>query len=331
MSDYLAILAAKAVNAFTPPIQPRLPSRFESEGGSFINPGPFNAEPSGEKAAPTDGVAGRPLDFESEAPLARPASEIVPAEPREVLGEAANLPPPFERTDTVLERRIEPRKRTPLARPPRSSMDGSDSEHSFDLDADKEDPLSKLPSNLQLETRFKPQTGPGSNSKPPGGREAVPRQETLISETKPPTARPLRTGRKTVSTSPAEEAMPDDIAIAQVLGVSVRPGPADGVSVDHQQSPGCAESTTAAESLEQTPSDAGISSRLISAARPSAFEAAQDRVISRESPTIRVTIGRVEVRAVMQQPSPPPQVKRPSHRPALSLEEYLKQRSAGKR
>jgi hypothetical protein len=42
-------------------------------------------------------------------------------------------------------------------------------------------------------------------------------------------------------------------------------------------------------------------------------------------PTIRVTIGRVDVRAVM--PAPPVPVAKPVHpRPGLSLDDYLKQR-----
>lgn len=46
------------------------------------------------------------------------------------------------------------------------------------------------------------------------------------------------------------------------------------------------------------------------------------------APTIKITIGRVDVRAVMQpQPAPRPT---PERRPALSLDEYLKQRSEGK-
>jgi hypothetical protein len=49
----------------------------------------------------------------------------------------------------------------------------------------------------------------------------------------------------------------------------------------------------------------------------------------REAPPIRVTIGRVEVRAIMAPPASPRAVRRP--RPALSLEDYLKQREGGKR
>jgi len=49
-------------------------------------------------------------------------------------------------------------------------------------------------------------------------------------------------------------------------------------------------------------------------------------ISSEISPTIRVTIGRVDVRAVLsEQPARRPQPE--AHKPAVSLEEYLKQRS----
>lgn len=46
------------------------------------------------------------------------------------------------------------------------------------------------------------------------------------------------------------------------------------------------------------------------------------------SPTVRITIGRVEVRAVVPEPAQPPPVARPE--PALSLENYLKQHDGGR-
>ena len=49
-----------------------------------------------------------------------------------------------------------------------------------------------------------------------------------------------------------------------------------------------------------------------------------------EQPSIKVTIGRVDVRAVMTPPAPV-KVLRPSPAPALTLDEYLKQRTQGKR
>ena len=50
------------------------------------------------------------------------------------------------------------------------------------------------------------------------------------------------------------------------------------------------------------------------------------------APTIRVAIGRIEVRAITPPPTPPAQRTTPARpSPALSLDEYLKQRNGGQR
>jgi hypothetical protein len=64
--------------------------------------------------------------------------------------------------------------------------------------------------------------------------------------------------------------------------------------------------------------------------RPQTVTPPQGRTKERSSPTVRVTIGRVEVRAIPPQPvvQPPPET-RPE--PALSLEDYLRQRGGVRR
>jgi hypothetical protein len=61
---------------------------------------------------------------------------------------------------------------------------------------------------------------------------------------------------------------------------------------------------------------------------------ARDQIASSElpspPPTIRVTIGRIEVRAIMP-PSPPTRAKPVRPGPTLSLEDYLKQRNKGQK
>ena len=49
------------------------------------------------------------------------------------------------------------------------------------------------------------------------------------------------------------------------------------------------------------------------------------------APVIRVSIGRVEVRAVMAPQAPSPPLRQPRSGPSLSLEDYLKERGGGKR
>jgi len=48
-----------------------------------------------------------------------------------------------------------------------------------------------------------------------------------------------------------------------------------------------------------------------------------------QKPNIRVTIGRIEVRAALP-PAPPPRAQPVRRRPALPLDQYLKRRSEGK-
>jgi hypothetical protein len=54
----------------------------------------------------------------------------------------------------------------------------------------------------------------------------------------------------------------------------------------------------------------------------------REQLAANQPPAIHVTIGRVEVRAVMA-PGPPPKAATPPG-PKISLEEYLKQRNGGR-
>ena len=56
---------------------------------------------------------------------------------------------------------------------------------------------------------------------------------------------------------------------------------------------------------------------------------AQGQDTHADTPTVRIRIGRIEVRAVPESPRPAPAARRP--RPELSLDDYLKQRSERKR
>ncbi|MCI0698652.1 hypothetical protein L0337_42475 [candidate division KSB1 bacterium] len=65
---------------------------------------------------------------------------------------------------------------------------------------------------------------------------------------------------------------------------------------------------------------------------PTTFAPVNSRVTDERAlaPTIRVNIGRIEVRAITQ-PSAQPRPKRTRSGPALSLEDYLKQRNGRQR
>jgi hypothetical protein len=50
-----------------------------------------------------------------------------------------------------------------------------------------------------------------------------------------------------------------------------------------------------------------------------------------QAPIVRVTIGRIEVRAEIATPAAAPPAAQPVRAPTLTLDEYLKQRQEGKR
>jgi hypothetical protein len=64
---------------------------------------------------------------------------------------------------------------------------------------------------------------------------------------------------------------------------------------------------------------------------PAASTGFRRQSASTEPPAIHVTIGRVEVRAILSQPEPPRRSAPPPATPKISLEEYLKQRNGGTR
>jgi hypothetical protein len=72
-----------------------------------------------------------------------------------------------------------------------------------------------------------------------------------------------------------------------------------------------------------------VQPEIIGHRKPSTSSVPAPRPPSNEPPAIHVTIGRVEVHAVMSPSAPPKAPSRVAPRP--SLEEYLKQRNGGTR
>ena len=75
---------------------------------------------------------------------------------------------------------------------------------------------------------------------------------------------------------------------------------------------------------------------LVACAQPTVEPAAPvpavlPKAMRKPAPTIQVTIGRIEVRAITLPAPPAPRFKPARPGPALSLDDYLKQRNEGKR
>ena len=104
------------------------------------------------------------------------------------------------------------------------------------------------------------------------------------------------------------------------------PGTANVLS-ERQSSPDSPTQTSAASLLR--PRDSTV---LSFAAQPSAIDklSHESKITQAQQPTIKVTIGRIEVRAVTTPPAQAPR-QRQKTQASLSLDDYLKQRSGGQR
>lgn len=192
----------------------------------------------------------------------------------------------------------------------------------------------------------------GAESSSTRGRAAPPAEATVLSrgarlDRARPTVRPNdpsqsagREGR--VSQAAGQEERDGEIGREQREGSSEHSVPAadDTDAVDVRGRP-LANPAVASDRAERPhePSDRPVhGAPLVRVADSRRDRAAAERVVTpheREgtkeapSPTIRITIGRVEVRAVVPEPAQLPPVARPE--PALSLEDYLRQHDGARR
>jgi hypothetical protein len=90
-----------------------------------------------------------------------------------------------------------------------------------------------------------------------------------------------------------------------------------------------AEATEGSLHLSDSPKRLSVRPEIIGRRKPSPSSVPSPQPSSNEPPAIHVTIGRVEVRAVMSPSALPKARSRVAPRP--SLEEYLKQRNGGAR
>jgi hypothetical protein len=251
------------------------------------------------------GVAPSPVapvpDGETEPALNRPERETPAQLPRLVSTSSPVSPPKETRSQTM---RVSPVRGGPDT--------GSLPERPVEPDAEGQGHVSLAPS------RDLPATGKPTTSHPPA---LIPESFPTIPLLVPPRDLPVTVDQQAISGPPAET--PDGVAGPQGPSEMFLSG--QGRLLERQPVaafPGSQETSTLAlvrpnVTARQERARAVLGRREKTLSGPSS-----------SPPAVRVTIGRVEVRAVQPPAPPPPSAPRG---PALSLDDYLKQRSEGLR
>jgi hypothetical protein len=117
-------------------------------------------------------------------------------------------------------------------------------------------------------------------------------------------------------------------------GVALRPDFAKGFRLQVQAARAASAENAAAEHVfEAGPMPSAVTQHALRGVGPEFSSALLPRPVRAEvspaPPSVQVTIGRVEVRAILTPPVPPQ--RRPPARPRLSLDEYLRQRHSSRR
>jgi hypothetical protein len=291
MSDYLGELASRAVGAATL-VQPRLASRFE----------PRHTELLEASAEADDRMLGEP---------AGPATEPEAVQAGDRPGRGA-------------DRHLRPAPVDGSADPPTSG---------------RRPPLPDVPA--QTSPSLASPTAAASGA---GTRTAEDHQSARTTGKFPGRAAP-RTDEPTAATAPPGAARGERAGAARSSRQVARPrerhalpGQVPDRSEDAAPRPARAEDTGSLTLGEATaaagPSEetAGIARSQPAPTRRSAARLDMDRPApDREEPVVKVTIGRVEVRAITPPKTPPSKRAVARSGPAISLDEYLKQRNEGRR
>jgi hypothetical protein len=341
MSDYLGNLVARTLSpAFG--VRPRLPSRFEPPS---FNPerNPSPASPDWEAKSPTETVArqtageragqpepGRPPTFSAgPRPHATARARALPA--REPAGETLN-------DGSESEGVVQPRP-TPRAKATGEPQEGED-----DSATGRETPPRLSIPTLPATTLPAGQKQSASTPPPRWVEPALPAAletvllTTAVAPAGPAPGRPRAgqaTGAPGLAKDAAREIEPSLKPAPRPLAAkpAITPAPAATVRIEAPAARTLAPKPAVAPA-SVTPSPAGglrietPAIRPTPTARAPRFGPPISLPTAKEPPpTINVTIGRIEVRATSA--SVPPARKSVAPAPAMKLEEYLRQRSAG--
>jgi len=296
MSDYLDNLVAKS-RGLAKAVEPRLTSLFEPPQPS----GQFNAAPwsRDQEAAPAEPRLG--MELTRDSPTDPPRGDA-PAEPslsvsrREASGDSRLQPP-----DRVTARTKEV-SRPPMLIPPRPAAPI--------VAGDASGPAQ-----------------PRAEGDRPVANERAGRRSTPGKESPPPTPARLAeqqgVGRQIEPTARAAPIMPPITPVVTSAGGTPQPNAAAPTLIE---SAAPASPTTLLIAPIAVPARGTRQPDSAAPTMPATTELAAER---EQAPTIKITIGRVDVRAVM--PAPPAPRPAPARRdPQLSLDDYLKRRSGEK-
>ncbi len=297
MSDYLSRLAARLVDPAAT-LKPRLPGRFESLP---VSRPALDLE--GADVARMDAVSATPP-----APQGSPPTSLNRAP-------AGDEPPPGETfADVALPHR---RDVGPSPQPPQTTVDR---------------PAPRLASGPTQAAETPPKRGPAPVPRPP--EPPLPTAPYRAVEVAPPEPPPALT-QSVTPRSIQEIAEADAAPLAPSVSIAPRLHPADSdVLLDRQaRQPTATEAAVVADVVVRLAQSAPTPTTpvYLKPAAPPPPPSAPGLPRAPQPTVIRVTIGRIEVRAVTLPPVAPPAPRPAPRAPSLSLDDYLKERRGGKR
>ncbi len=336
MSDYLSNLAASLVSPGVG-VQPRLPGRFEPQHLAVTGPFDSMSSDNAELTSSTDAdhdesaASAKPAHFPGDlaAPSAHapmgvdtsgvhPASAISPSPP---LGDSRPhgteaAPPGAEPGTPALSKGVSPDLQ-PIRKPPAVEK-AEKPVGPFKTGALSPTPVSDISAASKGSDRLRPLQEPRPAS--PLSEELRPaRPQPSSAQAVPPEARPAAP-----ESDPFTQGSTPRIAVSGESHAQIEPAatPAETRPAASQSAP----SAPAAPILGRVDGRPAVEPRFI---EPLA-DVPSSQARREPAPTIRVTIGRIEIRAAMPQ-APPVRAQPVRRQPVLPLEQYLQRRNEGNR
>ena len=313
MSDYLENQAAKALNQIEG-LQPRVASLFESPSAAGR---PMTARlPANEEAAPGEPFSSGPL-VDAPLPPQEAFNDAWPSRPPTRGRPAASRPPqppgiPDPVEDPPPEQWVY-RQPAPLLTP--QAADSTSGQI----------PVQPGP-NL---ARTIPTASPAASSST-GAARPLDVKTAHPSHPDTPTLVPVTAGQETAVGPSTPTAKKESLsALEQIIvrTVDERTTLLDAPQFENITHP---EPVSVHARLSSTPAMPVVQPHVTLYREPPISISSEGTAMPEPAPTIKITIGRVDVRAIMPAaPAPRPAPTRPS--PALSLDDYLKQREGGRR